>query len=207
MRFPLAWKSWSQPNDPMLDFNLPFNLGGDWSLMLVPVRVLVFQILLLLVVIALEAMVLQQKLGISERGSVQFSTVLNLFSTIVGWLVFLVVELVVPERWRLEIIDYVLFNGVFQLDPQTISTVAVVCMLLICITTFFMETQALNLLLLVLRTQPQVRKDTNQVQINRMSRYQASWTDQYRMNTLLIANACSYGAVLVILFLRQVFMT
>ncbi|WP_353258738.1 filament integrity protein FraC [Prochlorothrix hollandica] len=170
-------------------------------------RVLVFQILLLLVVIALEAMVLQQKLGISERGSVQFSTVLNLFSTIVGWLVFLVVELVVPERWRLEIIDYVLFNGVFQLDPQTISTVAVVCMLLICITTFFMETQALNLLLLVLRTQPQVRKDTNQVQINRMSRYQASWTDQYRMNTLLIANACSYGAVLVILFLRQVFMT
>lgn len=189
----------------MLDFLLPFNLGGDWRLTLFPVRVILFQVLVLLVAIALEALVLEQKLGVSKRGSVQFAAILNLFSTIAGWLVFLVVELVMPEQWRWELMNYVLFDRPFQIDAQTVSTLAVCFFLITFVLTFFLETQALNFLLLILRTEPRMRKDTGQVQTNRMSRYQASWTDRYRMNTLLQANAYSYGVLLVLLLLRQTF--
>jgi len=189
----------------MLDFLLPFNLGGEWSLTLFAVRVMLFQILVLLVAIALEALVLEQKLGVSKRGSVQFAAILNLFSTIAGWLIFLVVEVVVPEQWRWELINYVLFDRPFQIDAQTLSTLAVCFFLVTFVFTFFIETQALNFLLLILRTEPKIRKETSQVQNNRMSRYQASWTDRYRMNTLLMANAYSYSAILVLLLIRQVF--
>ncbi|MEB3272810.1 MAG: filament integrity protein FraC [Prochlorothrix sp.] len=187
----------------MLDFALPFNLGADWGLTLFPLRVMLFQGLLLVVAIAMEAWVLGQKLGVSPRGSVQFATLLNLFSTIMGWLMFLVLEVLLPERWRWEVMNYVLFDRPFQLEAQSISTLVVCFVLITFIATFFLETQALNLLLLILRTQPQIRKDTSQVQSNRMNRYQASWTDRYRMNTLLMANAYSYSAILVLLILRQ----
>jgi hypothetical protein len=191
----------------MLDFNvgLPLpELDLGLPLLALPLRVVLFQLLALLVVIAIEAMILEQKLDISPRGSVQFATIINLFSTLAGWLLFLVVEAILPARSRLETINYVFFNSFFTIEPQAIRTLVLVLMLVVYFVTFFLEAQALNVLLLVLSPQPQMRKDTNQITTARHTRYRAAWTDWFRMQTLLIANAWSYGAVLVLLFLRHI---
>lgn len=56
----------------------------------VPLRTIVLQIVFLLVAIAVEAVVLRRFLKLAPKQSVQYATSLNLFCTVVGWVAFFV---------------------------------------------------------------------------------------------------------------------
>ena len=173
-------------------------------LFLLPLKTIVLQTLLLFVTIAIEAQVIQNKLGLSPRGSVQFSTLLNLLSTVTGWFLFLGIEGFLPESSRIELINYVFFNDTSRLSLEQIAFLVIPLWLMLYVLTFILESQMLNLLLFLLASKPKLQYETTQVQYDRQQRYKASWTDRFRMNTLLIANAYSYTAVILLVFVTQV---
>lgn len=175
----------------------------NFPLVVLPLRFILLQGLLLLVTIAIEAQVIENKLGISPRGSVQFSTLLNLVSTVGGWFLFLAVENVLPETSRLELINYIFFNDASRIPIAQTASLGIPILLAMYILTFILESQILNLLLFLLASQPALLYQTTQVQYDRQQRYKASWTERFRMNTLLIANAYSYTAVIVLLLITQ----
>ena len=176
--------------------NLPF--------LVFPLRAVFIQLLLLLVVIAIEAKVIHSKLGLTPKGSVQFSTLLNLVSTLGGWGLFFSLEPFIPETWRLGLINYVLFDkGFWEFMSQNFLSLTLPVGATLYVLTFALESQILNLLLVLLASKPKLEYQQAQTQYDRQQRYKASWTDRFRMNTLLIANGYSYLAVLVLLVITH----
>ncbi|NJR39502.1 MAG: hypothetical protein HC781_12655 [Leptolyngbyaceae cyanobacterium CSU_1_4] len=53
----------------------------------VPLRAIAFQIVFLLMAIAIEATVLHKQLNIPPKQSIQFAASINLLTTVAGWLV------------------------------------------------------------------------------------------------------------------------
>ncbi|MEY2976108.1 MAG: filament integrity protein FraC [Prochlorotrichaceae cyanobacterium] len=183
----------------MLDFLNQLNV----PLVVLPLRAIVLQGLMLLVTIAIEAQVMENKLGLSPRGSVQFSTLLNLVSTVGGWCLFLAVENLLPETGRLELINYIFFDDLSNFSRADFIYLGLPLVLSLYILTFILESQILNLLMFSLASQPKLQYQSNQVQYDRQRRYKSSWTDRFRMNTLLIANAYSYTAVVILLLVTK----
>ena len=175
----------------------------DFPLMVIPLKTFVLQGLLLIVTIAIEARVIESKLGVSPRGSVQFSTLLNLVSTIGGWFCFLGIEVFLPESGRLEVMNYIFFNDWSRINISQVVYLGIPIVIGIYVLTFILESQILNLLLLLLATKPKLQYETSQVQYDRQQRYKASWTDRFRLNTLLVANAYSYIAITALLFITH----
>lgn len=58
-------------------------------MLILPLRAFIFQTLLLLTSIAIEATIIHRQLNLSRLTSIQYATTLNLFSTVLGWIVFL----------------------------------------------------------------------------------------------------------------------
>lgn len=75
-----------------------------------PLRAIAFQSMLLLVAIALEGIVLRQRMRLGYRHGIQFAATLNLLAVSLGWLTFLGIEPLLPEPVRTQIMSYVLFN-------------------------------------------------------------------------------------------------
>jgi hypothetical protein len=183
----------------MFDFLNQLNI----PLMVLPLRAIVLQGLFLLVTIAIEARVMENKLGLSPRGSVQFATLLNLVSTVGGWFLFLGAENFLPESGRLELINYIFFDDLSRFSGSQLIALGFPVVLGLYILTFILESQILNLLLFALASKPKLKYETTQVQYDRQQRYKSSWTDRFRMNTLLIANAYSYTAVVLLLLVTK----
>ena len=78
-----------------------------------PLRAIVFQCLLLLVAIALEAIVLRRRLRLGYQPSIRYAASLNLLAVVLGWMVFLGFEPLLPAALRTQIISYVLFGNFY----------------------------------------------------------------------------------------------
>ena len=100
------------------------NLLSELGIM--PLRAIVFQSLLLMVAIVLEAMVLRQQLRLGYRPSMQYAATLNLLATSLGWMAFLAIEAMLPLSLRSQIISYVLFNRFYANSWREMLPVAVV---------------------------------------------------------------------------------
>ncbi len=171
--------------------------------LILPFRTMVLQGLLLIVATAIEAAVIHNRLGISKRGSVQYALALNLTSTVIGWTLLFTLEPFLSEPWRLNLMSYVLFNRSFG-PVSSASTLMVVGLFGMYLGTFLIETQAMNILLRIWAPPiPRQEYDTSEVKYNRTQRYKSSWTARFRSNALLRANAISYTAILVLLFVLQ----
>lgn|GEM_PF-1962870 len=77
-------------------------------------RLLLIQGLLLLVTITIESWVLHRKQQWSQRISVQYGTINNLFATVLGWLVFFSIEPTLSTPIQEILIKLSLFDEEFQ---------------------------------------------------------------------------------------------
>lgn len=173
------------------------------ELTILPVRMIVFQILFLLVAIAVETTVFYWMLGVTPRKSAQYATTVNLLAAVVGWLVFLNVQAILPEPIRLDLISSILFNRW--------SDDLAVWIILMALGTFFLS---LAIKLLGLRQlqfflgdeqakegkEPKTLKTLKDTISRRTLKTTRSLTRQ--ANAVLVANALSYSAVSLVLFLR-----
>lgn len=170
--------------------------------LVLPLRAIVLQGLFLAIAVAIEAIVIYNQLGISKPGSVQYSFALNLASTVLGWMLFLTLEPLLPQDWRLATISFVFFNQFFgQFNSgASLSVLA----FLVFLGTFFAELQMMNLLI-KLWSPPEgpVQHDTTRIKNDRTQRYRSSQTSRYRSSALLRANSYSYGVILLLLIVLQ----
>ena len=76
-----------------------------------PFRTVLVQVLIVFLAIAIESWFLQKLLKLGPRVSVEYTAILNLSCTCVGWLVFFGIESVLPKDLRERLIGYILLGG------------------------------------------------------------------------------------------------
>ncbi|MGD1858058.1 MAG: filament integrity protein FraC [Leptolyngbyaceae cyanobacterium] len=174
-----------------------------------PFKAIVFQILFLLVAIALEAMVLRQRLRLGYKQSVRYAAAVNLLTVVVGWFAFLSIEPLMGPRLQAQVISYVLFDNLINntLKPQMGLIILVVGLIAFFIT-LVLKLKGLEL---IMRALGAWKMPSRPKELSRQERYTRSrtGTTQYQEAAsqfaiaVLQANALSFSAILLLLVMRS----
>ncbi|MGK7900125.1 MAG: filament integrity protein FraC [Hormoscilla sp.] len=78
--------------------------------MILPLRAVVFQILLTTVAIAVESLLLHKRLKLSRKTSLEYAVSLNFLTLFAGWYLFFVFFDTLPSQMKLNVIELILFN-------------------------------------------------------------------------------------------------
>lgn len=183
---------------------------------LLPLRAILLQCLCLLVAIAIEAAVFHWELKHPYRRSMEYAVSVNILAITIGWIVFLGVIPLLDNQVRVALMSYVLFD---RFPSGGDWPWVIISGFATFVLSFFVKWQGLNLLERLLervkpapepepgdRPTPQRRQNF----ISPFTRYkiQSRPTLQQlsnQLNVVLVANASSYTAILVILALRYLF--
>jgi hypothetical protein len=173
-----------------------------------PLRAISFQLLFLMVAISLEAIVFYWRLNFNYPTSVRFATILNLLSTVVGWLLFFAVQVILPEDLRIQLISYFFFERFFP-NPwfAAVSPILVVLGLGIFFGVFLVEWGGLELLEWMLGKTKTAAAAT-EVETLRGFRKLPNRGIALRPNNqayaVLLANGLSFSAILFLMFVRWI---
>ncbi len=170
-----------------------------------PLQTYLFQFLFLLVAIALESRVLYRRMSINRRTSVEYATFINLLAASVGWLVFFMIQDFIPLDFKDQLISYIFFDHLLGSHPEQLTLVIAATGVVIFFCAFLIKLTGLD----VLEAFLQERRKGDQLLGRR------SWpTLTHRLDeavsppkpnhatTILLANAYSYSAISLLLFLR-----
>jgi hypothetical protein len=165
---------------------------------IMPLRAVAFQILFLLVAIALEAMILHLKLGLNRQQSVRYAVLINLLTTVVGWMIFFIVEPWLPDYPLSLLIGFVFF-GIRDIPPMVIMLGFG-----IFLGTFILKVQGMDLLDSLMEESPveDVPPEERGKFRGRKRRTEAFTKLPNRPLAVLWANAASFTAISFLLLLR-----
>ncbi len=165
-----------------------------------PLRAIAFQLLFLFMAIAIEAAVLNERLNLGRKLSMQYAATVNLLSTVVGWMLFFGIEPWLPSAARQLLVEYVFFG--IRSVPPTLLLIGFTAFVL----TFVLKLQGIELLELLLEkiTIPVTPQVTSPPKfLGRKKRLELSTNEQpNRPMAVLWANAFSFVAITVILVIR-----
>ena len=177
-----------------------------------PLQAILFQSLFIAIAIAIEAYIFQRQWQLGRRKSVEYSLALNLFSTVVGWVIFFAAQPLLSPTLKKQIITYIFFNNLGSTSstgsfPFIYGEIA----LLVFLSFVFILMSEL-LFLEVLRSltreespvesEPRYRYTTTS---SLYRRYYESKKERINSTTILVANALSGSAILLISFLKDLF--
>jgi hypothetical protein len=171
-----------------------------------PLRAIVFQFLFLLMAIAIEGLIFYRILNIEHKTSMQYSTTVNLVSTLVGWLVFFSAQPYLPSDVKLELISYIFYERFFlNTLPLKLLTSLVLSLLFIYLATSVLELWSLKRLEIFLgKVDPQ--QETKELERPARFRGRQNQAIGPRVNSkffaVFLGNACSFFIILLILVIR-----
>lgn len=173
---------------------------------ILPLRMIAFQSLFLLITISIEAFVLHRELKLSNQKSIQYAASINLLSTVMGWIIFFIVEPFIPRELKEQLMNYIFFDQFFSnIWSGSLTALVIVTGFLTFFLSFIVKVQGLDLLQLLL----QDRVTVNEPELDRANKYQMARRavkDQRiprgEATAILHANAASYSAIVLILLLR-----
>ncbi|MDV3353889.1 hypothetical protein D0962_15475 [Leptolyngbyaceae cyanobacterium CCMR0082] len=174
-----------------------------------PLKAVMFQIVFLLVAIALEGMVLRQQLRLGYKQSIRYAAAVNLLAVVVGWLAFLAIEPLFEPRLQAQVISYVLFDNLINntLKPQ-MGWIILVMGLVAFFMTLILKLKGLELMMRAANEWNLPSKPKNLTRKERYSRSRTGTTlykeaaSQFAI-AVLQANALSFSAILLLLILRS----
>lgn len=116
----------------------------------IPIGIILFQLLALLVTIAVEAAVFYERFVLTRKQSLEYSIILNLFSSAATWVLFFVFQRIAPEFLRLELISYVFLNKFYRglnliSIPSVLMIFGIINFFFVCIVEFFGSSVLQNL--------------------------------------------------------------
>ncbi|MCC5656228.1 filament integrity protein fraC [Nostoc sp. XA010] len=175
----------------------------NWMLpRIFPIGGILFDFLFVLIAIPIEAYVLHNRLKFDKKTSIFYAISMNLFSSVIGWVIFFVVEPMLPIHLKSELISYMFFNNFKSANTQSLI-ILTAC--IIFFATFIMKFFILRVLLLSL-TEP-VAKKQEEPQTSQRRRLRGFSTAKLQSTNLvvttLIANSLSFSAITIILFFRS----
>lgn len=173
-----------------------------------PLRMIAFQVLFLLVAIAIESGILRQKLLLGFKSSVQYVTAVNLAAVVFGWFAFLVIEPLSSPEVKAQIISFVLFDRLLINGwSAEVGGIILAIGLAAFFATFFIKAKGLELML---RSEGAWKVPKKSVQRSRDQRYvsaragrnEAQEAISYFIDAVIQANAASFTAILLLILLR-----
>lgn len=176
-----------------------------------PIQTILFQVIFLLVMIALESRVFHSRLRITRKTSVEYATSLNLLATIVGWLAFFIGQSQLPQPIRTQLISFIFFDRFLSPAPAGLNLIVISIGITVFFAAFVIKLKGLELLQALLQSSKEPRQAKPSVERRRPKLsdrlYQATLrTDPNHAVIVLLANAYSHSAILVILFIRFLFL-
>jgi hypothetical protein len=90
---------------------------------IVPLKTLFLQSLFILVKITIESSFLYYFLRLSRKASLEYSIPMNLFSTIMGWLIFLFFVPLAEPNFQIQVMNFILFN---KLSDRAFFLIAII---------------------------------------------------------------------------------
>lgn len=168
-----------------------------------PFGIILFDFLFLLVAIPIETYILHRRLKFDKRTSTFYAISVNVFSNVIGWIIFFSIE---PspffDTYKAQLINFLLYN---RLDGEVYSGIVLAAFI-----TFFgtlMVKFALLKIFLISLSEPGDKKSSQEsdssANLARKSRRsnRKGWQSTSLFTTTLIANSLSYSAItLVVLF-------
>jgi hypothetical protein len=177
------------------------------SFEILPLRAVVFQCLFLLIAIAIEAYVLYRTLSLDYKTSMEYAVSVNLLSTFLGWICFFLSQPLLPLAWRVQLISFIFFEH-FYADPMllNVAPVLVVCALGMFLGTFLIKLKGLDWLELLLEktSKPDAAIEARPMRFRGRQSQLVGFRANSRVYAVLVANASSFSAILLLLFLRLV---
>ncbi len=179
-----------------------------------PLRAIVFQMLFLSLAIAIEALVFQKQWKLSRKASIEYSLGLNLFSTCLGWLVFFAVQSFLSPNLKKQIITFVFFNNIVENAAVPIGLVYGEVALIVFLAFVFIligELVFLDVWRNLVKEAPPAEKQEESgryrptLTSSLYKRYYDSAKARITSSTILVANAYSGTAILLMLFLTNMF--
>lgn len=174
---------------------------------ILPLRAVLFQFIFLLIAISLETLVLYRNLELDYKSSVQYATTINLFSTVIGWIIFFIAQPFLPQGLKAQLISFIFFERFFSNSWfATVSPLLIMLSLGVFLGTFLVKWQGLKLLEFLLE-----KKRDRQVQpVAKTPRFRArsNLVSGLRSNSeayaVFVGNAFSFSAILFLLFVRLI---
>jgi hypothetical protein len=173
-----------------------------------PLQTYLFGALFLLVAIALESRVLYRRLHISRQTSVEYATAINLIAASAGWLIFFLIQDYIPLPIKDQIVSYIFFDRLLAFQAENFTLLLAATGVVIFFLVFLIKLKALELLETLANDQP---AQAAPLQAS-PRRYHPSLSDRLgestrpslpnQATTMLLANAYSYSAISLLLFLR-----
>lgn len=180
----------------------------NWTVpSIVPIGAILFDFLFVLIAIPIEAYVLNARLLFDKKTSIFYAISINLFSSVIGWIVFFMVQPILPVQIKSELINYVFFNNFKSSSTQALI---IVTAFIIFFATFLAKFFILKLLLFVLDEAAGKAKNEEEItdgqrrQRRRVSKYKIQNTNL--VTATLIANSLSYSAITMILLIGSISM-
>ena len=180
---------------------------------ILPLRMVAFQLLFLLVAIAIESAILRQRLRFGFKTSVQYTLAINLAAIVVGWFAFLVIEPLSPIEIKSQVISYILFDrlSVNGWSAQIGATICIIGLAAFLIT-FLVKLKGLELIMRADGVWKLSEADRPGKRIPRDERYaraRQGKSDKQQalsefMDAVIQANAASFSAISLLLLLRAV---
>ncbi|MEI6444736.1 MAG: filament integrity protein FraC [Nostocales cyanobacterium ELA583] len=168
---------------------------------ILPIGAIFFEILFLFTAIPVEAHVLNKWLKFDKRTSIFYAIALNVFSSVIGWIVFFAVEPMLPIAIKAELINYIFFN---KLQDASISTTIVLLSFAIFIATFLVKFLLLKILIIFM-DEGGKKTDVEVIYSQQRASYIniAKLQNTSLITATLIANSCSYSAITFIMVIRS----
>jgi hypothetical protein len=171
----------------------------------IPLGAILFNFLFILIAIPIEAYILNKRLKFDKRTSSYYAIAINLFSNAIGWIVFFFLEPFLAVQLKSELISYIFFH---RFISSNIQMIIILTAFIIFFSTFFIKVVLLRVLLLSLTELKKSESEPVNINKRRNSRQdnQLKIQNTNLVTAVLIANALSYSAISIILFLipRQV---
>ncbi|MGH8002645.1 MAG: filament integrity protein FraC [Brasilonema sp.] len=168
-----------------------------------PIGAILFNFLFLLVAIPLEGYVLNTRLKFDKKSSAFYAISINLFSNVIGWIIFFFLEPALSPQIKSELMTFVFFN---RLQTSSIQTLLILTAFIIFFGTFLVKYTLLKILLISLTEPKKPDPEPQTILQRRNSRlaYKSKLQNTNVVTTILIANALSYSLIAIILFIRSV---
>lgn len=173
-----------------------------------PLQTVLFQFLFLLVAIALESRVLYRRLRLNRRASIEYATSLNLLAASLGWIAFFLIQDWIPLQLKDQLISYIFFDRLLGSQAESLVVVITATGIVIFLGAFLVKLQGLELLE-ALREGKSKDSEPSELAPKRRHPGLSDRLGQLvapspvnHATTILLANAYSYSAILLLLFLR-----
>jgi hypothetical protein len=171
-----------------------------WSVF--PTPIIVFQLLSLVLSVAIEAYIFSRKLLLTRRECIQYSVTINLISAIALWVLGFIIQGLLPKELKLQLISYIVLGQGYNFQSLAILNL---CIVLLLILIFFIvcvvEFKGLDLIEVMFSDWPDPDPDQDGPSFLQYLVQALTYTDPQKISAIFWANAFSNSAILLVLLL------